>query len=180
VTTDDPIFAAFLRRQEADAAALTAASDLVEVRPVDGSPASRYLVTLRCRGLVRPVDGEPRIAEGAAVGIWFPPDYLRRADPFEVLTWLGPPHVFHPNIGQRTPAICIGHVAPGAGLAELVGRIFDVVTCRKVTVREDDALNPAACGWARENLRRFPLDDRPLRRRRLDFAVRPAPAAEGR
>jgi hypothetical protein len=177
--TNDPVFTAFLRRQEEDAAALSAASDLVEVRPIDASPATRYLTTLRCRGLVRAGDEQPRAAELFAVGIWFPSDYLRRVDPFELLTWLAPAHVFHPNIGHRLPAICVGHVAPGTGLVELVGRLFDIVTYRKVTMREDDALNAVACAWARDNQRRFPVDDRPLRRRRLDLAVRMTTAAEG-
>jgi hypothetical protein len=35
----------------------------------------------------------------------------------------------------------------------------------KVTMREDDALNRAACQWARQHPERFPVDRRPLKRR---------------
>ncbi len=168
----DPIWSAFLHRQEEEAVALTAASDLVEVQPVDPSPASRYLVTFRCRGLVRLGPAEPRTAEQFALGVWFPSDYLRRVDPYEVLTWLGPPSIFHPNIGYQRPLVCVGRIAPGTGLVELVERTFDVITYRKVTMREDDALHHAACAWARANQHRFPIDDRPLRRRRLELDVR--------
>jgi hypothetical protein len=45
-------------------------------------------------------------AERFVVGIWFPDDYLRAADPFTVLTWLEPRAAFHPNI--RAPFMCIG------------------------------------------------------------------------
>jgi hypothetical protein len=38
-------------------------------------------------------------------------------------------------------------------------------------MREDDALNKAACAWAREHQDRFPVDRRPLRRRQLELTV---------
>jgi hypothetical protein len=170
----DPIFASFLRRQQEEGEALARTSDLVELLPIDGPPARRYVARFRCTGLVRPPGGAPREASLFDVGIWFPSDYLRRADPFQVLTWLGPPHVFHPNISAQAPFLCVGRLAPGTGLVDLLYQCFEIITFNKVTMREDDALNREACVWARANQQRFPLDRRPLKRRALRLEVRPA------
>jgi len=161
----DRVFAGFLERQLTDAAALTRASDLVEIVPL---AADRFHVRLRCKGLRRTDTG---VVEGDRfdVGVWFPSDYLRRASPFEVLTWLGPVDVFHPNISDRAPLICIGRVVRGTPLVEIVYRLFDVVTYNNVTMVESDALNRAACAWARANRDRLPVDRRPLKRRDIRF-----------
>ena len=169
----DSIFTGFLIRQEQDAHALNRASDLVEIRPVIGTPANRYIVEFRCRGLVLSPDGAVVEAERFEVGIWFPSDYLRRADPYQVLTWLWPLDVFHPNIASLAPLICIGRLTRGTSLIDIVYRVFDVITFNKVTMIEHDSLNRAACVWARENRHRFPVDRRPLKRRQLDLAVTP-------
>lgn len=160
----DPVFQAFLTAQQAEGLALAASSDLVEVEPVGRSPADRYLVRFRCDGLVRGPDRQVRLANRFEIGIWFPSDYLRRAQPWEVLTWLGPGRAFHPNISDRMPLICVGRLAPGTGLVDLIYQCFEIITWQKVTMREDDALNRAACGWARDNRNRFPVDRRPLKR----------------
>ena len=161
----DPVYQAFLARQYEDGTALAAASDLVELLPFTGGPPDRYVARFGCAGLVR--QGE-RIMEARhfEIGIWFPSDYLRRAEPWQVLTWLGPRDVFHPNISPRLPFICVGKLSPGTSLVDLLYQCFEIVTWQKVTMREDDALNPGACGWARENLARLPVDRRPLKWRR--------------
>jgi len=160
----DRIYESFLARQYEEGMALAAASDLVDLRPVDGPPPSRYLARFRCKGLVRGADGRVQEADRFEVGIWFPSDYLRRADPWEVLTWLGPRRVFHPNISDWAPLICVGRLQPGTPLVDLVYQCFEIVTWQKMTMREDDALNAAACAWAREHRDRFPVDRRPLKR----------------
>ena len=65
-------------------------------------------------------------------------------------------------------------VRPGTPLVDLLYQCFEIITYTKVTMREDDALNRAACGWARENQDRFPIDPRPLKRRRLRVKTRDA------
>jgi hypothetical protein len=45
-------------------------------------------------------------------------------------------------------------------------------------MREDDALNRHACAWARKNASRFPIDDRPMMRRRLEYRIRDAGTPE--
>ena len=166
---NDPIYDGFLRRQHAEGLELAANSDLLELTPDDATPPSRYLARFLCKGLVRTPAGAIETARSFLLGIWFPSDYLRRVDPFQVLTLLGPPGVFHPNIGARAPLICLGHIVPGTPLVDLLDQAYEVLTYNKVTMCEDDALNRDACVWARENQHRFPVDRRPLRRRVLRF-----------
>ena len=98
------------------------------------------------------------------MGIWFPADYLRRVEPFEVLTYLGPREVFHPNI--KAPFICVGRLVPGTPLVDILHQCSEIITYNKVTMREDDALNQDACAWARRRARG------PVRRTQTDVAAR--------
>ena len=178
----DAIMHAFLRRQREDGLALATESDLVEIAPLDlpaECPPDRFLVRFSCRGLVKEADGSIVEANEFGVGIWFSDDYLRHADPFSVLTWLGPRHVWHPNISARAPAICVGRLAPGTGLVDLIYQCWEIITWNKVTMREDDALNQEACQWARANLTRLPVDTRPLKRRALAIHARDISPGDG-
>jgi hypothetical protein len=164
----DRIFDAFLARQQLEGSALAQESDLLTLRPT-GSPADRYRVEFRCHGLVERAPGEVVEADRFEVGIWFPSTYLRVVDPFRVLTWLGPKNIFHPNISATDPIICIGRLAPGTGLVDILYQVHQVITWNKVTMREEDALNWPACQWARQHRDRFPVDRRPLKRRAVDL-----------
>jgi hypothetical protein len=166
----DRIFETFLARQQDEGLALAAESDLVSLLPL-GAPADRYVAEFRCRGLVERAPGEIAEADRFHVGIRFPADYLRTANPFQVLTLLGPRNVWHPNTAARASAICIGRLAPGTGLVDILYQLFEILTWRKVTMREDDALNSAACQWARGHRDRFPVDRRPLKRRPLTARI---------
>jgi hypothetical protein len=165
----DKILSAFLDRQLEEGRALAAESDLFDLIPVDGAARQRYLVGLRCTGLVQGDSGEIVPADRFVIGVWFPDHYLREADPYRVLTWLEPVRTWHPNI--RAPFVCAGRIVPGTPLVDLVYRCFEIATFNRVTMREDDALNKDACAWARRNLHRFPVDSRPLKRRTADFAI---------
>jgi hypothetical protein len=169
----DRVFDAFLRRQLDEGLALARESDLVRLAPI-GDPADRFVVSFTCKGLVQQAPGEIVEAEYFEVGILFPSDYLRCANPFQVLTWLGPRTIWHPNISGDAPVICVGRLTPGTSLVDLIYQVFDIITWNKVTMREDDALNRAACEWARGNPARFPVDRRPLKRRALDLHVEEA------
>jgi hypothetical protein len=160
---EDKIFESWLNRQFVEGMALAAESDIVELLPAGGDPPQRYIVRLHCRGLVRSRDGSIREAGLFALGICFPSDYLRVADPRMVLTWFGPPEVWHPNISDRFPMICIGKLDPGTSLKELLHRTYEVVSYQNYTPNEFDSLNRAACAFARENQGRFPIDARPLK-----------------
>jgi hypothetical protein len=176
----DHIYGGFLEQQHVDISALVADSDRFVVRPLPGRPApSRYLVRFHCTGMVCD-GGEPQISDGPFdLGIWMPEDYLRRVNPAQVLTWLGPRSIWHPNIGPvpRTPQdpifICPGRLALGTPLVDLVYQCWEIITFNKVTMLENDALNKPACAWARANQDRFPLDNRPLRRTQFEVDALP-------
>jgi hypothetical protein len=161
--TRDAVYEAFLARQYDEGMALARESDLLDLEPLDGTSPCRYIARFRCTGLVRPPHGKVLETDRFDVGIWFPSDYLRRAEPWQVLTWLGPRFVFHPNISDRMPLICVGRLKPGTWLVDLLYQCFEIISYQKVTMREDDALNPAACAWAREHQQLFPIDRRPLK-----------------
>jgi hypothetical protein len=165
----DHILAAFLERQLAEGTALAAESDILELRPFEPASPQHYVARFHCQGLVRTPAGLVAEAERFVVGVWFPDDYLRVADPFTVLTLLEPWTAHHPNI--RAPFICVGAIAPGTGLVDILYRCWEVITFRKVTMREDDALDHQACAWARHHQHLFPTDARPLKRRAVEFGV---------
>ena len=165
----DKIFESFLQRQYEEGMALAAASDLLELFPVatlDGAPPQEYLARFRCKGLVRFGQGVEEW-DCFEVIIYFPTDYLRNANAFQVLSWVYPAQVFHPNISDRSPFICVGRLAPGTSLVDILFQCWEIITYNKVTMREDDALNRQACAWARQNQEKFPVDRRPLKRRML-------------
>jgi hypothetical protein len=171
----DQIYEAFLEEQLTEARALAAASDLIDVVPLGSTPQQRFLVRYRCRGLVREPGAEPIEAEKFACGFQMPHDFLHRANPFEVVTWLGPVNFFHPNYSAAgpfgTPILCAGIVLPGTPLCELIERCYEIITYRNVTMSEDDALDFEACQWARANQHRFPIEPRTLRRRTFELAL---------
>ena len=169
----DKIFESFLQRQYQEGMALAEGSDLLELYPArteDGSPPQDYLARFRCKGLVRH-DGEVFEWDCFEILISFPSDYLRTANAFQVLSWSYPIQVFHPNISDKSPFICIGRLAPGTSLVDILFQCWEVITYNKVTMREDDALNQQACVWAREHRHTFPVDRRPLKRRSLNLQV---------
>ena len=157
----DKVFEEFLQVQHRQARKLNESSDLVSILPVDGIPPRAYLVEFRCAGLVRE-DGVVKEAHRFLVGIRFSEDYLRRVEPASVITLLAPQTTWHPNIQGH--ACCIGMMPPGTGLRDLVHQLHEILTWSKVTMEEWNALNKAACSWARRNLHRFPIDRRPLMR----------------
>lgn len=164
----DKVFEAFLRRQRDEGLALARASDLLELQPLDFADglADRFIVRFRCKGLVRDAGGAVGEASLFEVGIWFPESYLRCAHPPSfVLCWFGPHHVFHPNI--RPPFICVGEIAPATRLVDLLYQVFEMITYTKFNCASP--LDAEAAAWARDHLAEFPIDRRPLKRRRLEL-----------
>jgi hypothetical protein len=166
---DDPIYERFLKRQWEEGMELARSSDLLRLH-TPGMVPPHFVAEFLCDGLVREGEDEIKVASGFNVGIWFPPDYLRRTDPFEMLR-LFTPGVWHPNVSREHPLICIGRLTPGTPLVDILYQLFDILTYQKYNPREDDSLNKAACAWARENQNRFPVDCRPLKRRSLNLEV---------
>lgn len=175
----DLVRESFLIQQREEGLELARSSDLLDLQPIGGPATDKYIATFSCRGLVRSGDGKIRTANLFAVGIYFPPDYQRHANVFEVLTWLGPRSIWHPNVHPRTPHICIGWLNPGTSLKDILYQCFDVITYNKYRTVEIDALNHEACAWARRNRSRFPIDRRPLKRAATPPAAEAPPLTAG-
>ena len=157
----DTTYESFIASQIEAGLALAGGSELLDLEPLSTPPYQRFVAEYRCKGLVRIGNGAVREADHFVVGIWMNTDYLRWAHVPEVLTWLGPLEIWHPNI--RPPHICIGELDPGTLLVDLLYRCYAVICYQRCTMREDNALNWQACRWARGNQERFPIDRRPLK-----------------
>lgn len=179
----DVIFKVFLEQQLVEGMALAKASDLLELTPLadDGAPPQRYLAHFSCTGLVRSPEGSIVEANDFLVGIAFPSDYLRilptEGLTFRVLRWLAPRNVFHPNISDKVPLICIGQVCGGTSLVDILEQLFEVITYNKVNTA--DGLNAAACAWARRNMDLIPIDRRSLRRVAPSFELEETDGGRG-
>jgi len=167
MTYQDRVLNGFLERQREEGMALAAASDLLELTPLGSGPATAaYFAHFDCKGLVRRA-GQVVEHDHFLVGIQFPDAYLRRFDTARVLSLCQPTEIWHPNI--RPPFICAGRMQPGTPLVDLLFQVFEIIVYLNVEMREHNALNPDACVWARNNLHHFPVDRRPLRRRRCSL-----------
>jgi hypothetical protein len=170
--SNDSVWQGFLDSQYRAGMALAADSDILKLRPVGGPGTDRYVAEYKCRGLVQDDAGKVVEFDRFAVGIWFPEDYLRRVDLSLVVTYLGPsPRPWHPNI--RPPFLCL-HITPGTPLVAILHSCYELFTWRLMNTG-DEGLNHAAAQWARkQDPSWFPIDRRPLRRRRLRLEVTPA------
>jgi hypothetical protein len=174
----DETLRTFLEDSYEQGMALAQSSDILALAPVAGDPPQRYIAEYRCRGLVRDDSGNVVEANRFAVGIWFPKDYLRRVRRSQVLAWLGPPNVLHPNISARTPLICIGRLRPGTDLVSILFQLYEIISWQKFATH--DPLNEEASQWARnQDKGRFPIDPRPLKRKALKPPAE-APAGDKR
>jgi ubiquitin-protein ligase len=171
----DRILEGFLSRQYEAGMQLAHQSDLLDLIPLGVSPPNRYMAHFTCRGLIRTIQGAILEAHDFAVEIRFPQDYLRSRDPhlpYRVLTWLLPRRIWHPNISNEHPIICVGRLSPGTNLVAILYQLFEIITYNKVTMVETDALNKEACAWARRNVQRFPIDQRSLKRESLNLSFK--------
>jgi len=169
----DKVLESFLRRQHDDAREFAAASDIVTIEALGAMPSQHYVVTFRAKGLIRSTAGDIVAATGAAFGIHLPDEYLRHVDPLRIVTYLGPHRTpWHPNI--RAPVVCVRPV-PGTPLVDLLYACYELWTWQ-LYYTGDNGLNPDASRWARhEDPSRFPIDGRPLKRRKLAITVTPVP-----
>ncbi len=153
----------WLEWQMADWEELAPQTDRVRLTPVGlETPALGYIAQFDCRGLIRSYDGAVSEFETFLVGIRFGENHLReRPDPLRLVYLLSPANTWHPNV--RCPALCVGHVKAGCGLIDLLYQVYGILTYQNFHLA--DCLNEQAAAWARNNLDRFPVDRRPLKRR---------------
>ncbi len=167
---DDRIFQSFLERQYAEGRALSDESDILDLHVAAAAPP-HFVVDFHCKGLIKNAAGKIEEAEEFKVAIWYPPDSLRRrASTFEMLRMLSP-CVFHPNVSAELPLICLGTIAAGNSLVDIIHRLYEVITYQRWNPMETDSLNRAACSWARRHQEMFPLQRSALRRQRLNLEV---------
>lgn len=130
-----------------------------------------WRLSFQTRGLARSITGEVHEVERHTVALRFHPDYLRRANRFEMLKLLEPAMPFHPNIGPSgslaVGGICI-EIYSGETLMEICHSLHDLFRWRLRQYDERDALNPEACVYGRNHMLE-PIDDRPLFGKPLAF-----------
>jgi hypothetical protein len=165
----DGVMRDFLWNNHAELMERAAQGGLLEVASLGERVPWLYRLTFATRGLVRQ-DGEIRECNQHVVALRVLPDFLRRAERFEMLLLAEPRNAFHPNL--QPPGICV-EVYPGEPLVEICESLHALFSWRLRNLREDDALNAAACAWGRANLDRLPVDDRPLFGRKTSFALEP-------
>ncbi|MEE8141980.1 MAG: hypothetical protein V3T77_02665 [Planctomycetota bacterium] len=173
----DQVFLDFLSQQYQCGMALNRESDLIDLEPLgeeSSLPPQRYRLKLHCRGLVREARStEVSIANDFEAAIWFYPNYLREVRPFLSLSLVSPTPVWHPNVCW--PLVCLGDIAPGTELVDLIYQFYEIISYQKLTTQENNCLNRAACAWARHNMERIPVDNRPLKRSSTVFKVEALP-----
>ncbi len=166
----DTIRASWLEIQFVEAMNFAQRSDVLSLAPIAGDPPHKYIAKFDCAGLAETGAGVT-VIDQHLVGISFPEEYQHTAsDPGQVLTWLEPRNEFHPNI--RAPLCCVGPIPPGMSLLNLLHQLFVMITWQKFTPIENNALNEAACSWARAHLDELPVDPR-----RSMLNGNPAPSA---
>ena len=158
----DLVFQKFLEANWQHAKELASASDMVELMPLGSAPPRVVLARFHAGCYIKTPSGI-RVRKGFTVGYRFPEQYLSSSHvmPLEVLQFLEPANVFHPNI--RPPGICLGlALKPGTELRELLFRVYELVTYQRRS-NPADPLNPEACQWVRSNWPVKPADARPLK-----------------
>ncbi len=164
----DLVRTSFLLAQEREGLRLAEESDILSLEPLASPPHERYVLRFAAQSVLADRDG-PREGSGVfVVGVWFPGDYLQRVAIPQVLTWLGPRELFHPNVNG--PFLCLGPFRPGTPLVEICYRVYSVISYQNYGLA--NPLNPTAAAWARRHLDRFPVDPRPLKRRLAAFKTR--------
>ncbi len=165
----DPVMRDFLDNIAAELRERLRPGSLLTARPLDEVPWL-WRLDFATRGLALDEAGQPRPCEQHVVAVRFLPDYLRRADRFQVLSLIEPARPFHPNL--RDGFVCL-EVYPGEPLVEICEALHALLSWRLRQLSESDALNPDACAWGRAHLDELPLDDRPLFGRALHIALEP-------
>src|SRR5438270_11742214 len=91
----DPVLRDFLDNVAAELHQRLRPGSLVVARPLDEVPWL-WRLDFATRGLTLDESGRLQTTERHVAGVRFLPDYLRRADRFEVLTLAEPAGAFHP------------------------------------------------------------------------------------
>jgi hypothetical protein len=169
----DPVAADFLGNVRDELHARLRPGSLLVADDLGARVPWLWKLTFATRGLGRSADGQLRVVERHVAAVRFLPDYLRRANRFEMLALVEPEGAFHPNL--RDGHVCL-EVYPGEPIVEICESLHALFSWRLRQLNEADALNPEACAWGRAHLGELPLDSRPLFGRTLSITLEPAEA----
>jgi hypothetical protein len=131
---------------------------------VDLGGEFRCLIRFDIKTLVAPPGGAVRRAGPVTAGIRYAERHLSEAPvPWELVTLLDPPWVFHPNVNPAG-ALCLGHPPPGVPLGLILHMTWAalVFNLRVVDTVDWHGMNPVAAAFVRANREMFPLTDRGL------------------
>jgi hypothetical protein len=165
----DPVARDFLLQNYDDFRQRCTGTGLVSAASLGQGIPWLYRLKFRTRGLRKDAGSGVQQIEQHTFALRFLPDYLRRADRFEMLRLLEPTDAFHPNISATGGAVCI-EIYPGESLLEICQSLHDLLRWRLRQYQEHDALNHEACAWGRAHVE-GPIDDRPLFGRRLNIQL---------
>lgn len=150
-----------LRRLQADWESLQRVareSPFIEIDQYRGAPPETYLVTFRCKGLMKAAGAvQPSISSFHQVEIYLHQNYPRQQPR---LTWRTA--IFHPNIlsGDRNGGVCLGGWTPAETLGDLCVRLAEMVQYK--SYNPEDPLDVEAAEWATEHFMVLPVDTRPV------------------
>lgn len=156
----DPVMQAFLSNSRDELLSRCRPDSLLEFACLGRQSPWLWRLTFRTRGLAMAAESDaPVVADRHVFALRILPDYLRRADRFEMLRLISPESAFHPNLAP--PGVCV-QITPGESLVEICHSLHALIGWRLRQLNESDALNPKACVWGRSNLAKLPIDSRPL------------------
>lgn len=142
------------------------------VRRNPGVAPDKYLVRYSCKGLMKTDKDEVVESDHHMMGVVYGYDYPSNPP---ILIWFTP--IWHPNISM--PYICTQGrpFAVSVTLDHIVLTVGEMIQYRNYNLR--NPLDYEATEWARENIERFPIDDRDLVDSRRRIASRLATGDAG-
>ena len=162
----DAVLCGFLERQNALLKDFCNASSRLECEAIQQDPdlpANLFMIKMKAKHLLMENGVVKASSRSCLIAIRYPEDFLRRAESHagEIINIVAPTNLWHPNVA--IPYICTGRIIAGTSLEDFILRCYEIITYNNFTPREDDAMNPAACAWARQHMAEFPLETAPLR-----------------
>jgi hypothetical protein len=168
----DPVLRDFLMAAFEDLLTRSHGQSLLEWANLGREVPWLYRLTFKTRGLARGRDPEIRVVDRHVVAVRFLPDYLRRADRFEMLSLIEPRDPFHPNLANPASAICVS-IYPGQSIADICESLHALFGWKLRQLAENNALNRDACIWGRAHIDDLPIDTRPLFGQPMQLTLEP-------
>jgi len=124
----------------------------------------RAIVLFDTKTLVREPGGAVHLDGPVLAGIRYHQSFMSVAPiPWEIVTILSPPGVFHPNT-HSGGGLCLGHPLPNISMEEILHTTWAaiVMNTKRLNVVDWQGFNPAAAAYVKAHLDQFPLTRRGL------------------